>query len=37
MTAENVWRRDGEKNELLKSAGYEVEVVWENTNKRFRC
>lgn len=36
MTAEEIWKRDLDKKKLIESFGYEVIVVWENTNKRFR-
>ena len=36
LTAKEIWDRDKKKEELLKQNGYNVEVVWENTNKRFK-
>ena len=36
LTANEIWDRDKKKEELLKNNGYDVEIVWENTNKRFR-
>lgn len=36
LTAQEIWNRDKEKNDVLKNAGYEVEVLWENTNKNFK-
>lgn len=36
LTAQQVWDRDAEKKRLLEKAGYVVEVVWENTNKKFK-
>lgn len=36
LTAKEIWDKDNQKCDVLKSAGYEVEVVWENTNKKFK-
>ena len=36
LTAQQIWNRDAEKKRLLESAGYKVEVIWENTNKHFK-
>jgi len=36
MTANDIWKRDAAKRELLKMAGYDIEVVWENAKKQFR-
>jgi G:T-mismatch repair DNA endonuclease (very short patch repair protein) len=36
MTAQKIWDRDDNKKRLLEGVGYKVEVVWENTNKKFR-
>ncbi len=30
LTAKEIWERDSEKKKLLESAGYSVEVIWEN-------
>ena len=30
LTAKEIWNRDLEKKQLLESAGYSVEVIWEN-------
>lgn len=35
LTAQKIWDRDKQKEDLLKSKGYAVEIVWENTNKQF--
>ena len=36
LTAQDIWNRDNQKEDVLKSAGYEVEIIWENTNKKFK-
>ena len=36
LTAQEIWDKDSQKQEILKKAGYNVEVVWENTNKTFK-
>lgn len=36
MTAQEIWDRDTKKQDNLKSHGYSVDIVWENTNKKFR-
>lgn len=36
LTAKEIWERDAAKRMVLESNGYVVEVVWENTNKRFK-
>jgi hypothetical protein len=36
LTAQNIWNRDKQKEDLLKSKGYNVEIVWENSNKHFK-
>lgn len=36
MTAQEVWDRDKQKRDLLNKHGYDVEVIWENSNKRFK-
>lgn len=36
LTAQQIWNRDKQKQEVLEKLGYKVEVVWENTNKKFR-
>ena len=36
MNASEIWKRDEERIQTLKTAGYDVEVVWENTNKNFK-
>jgi G:T-mismatch repair DNA endonuclease (very short patch repair protein) len=33
MTAKEVWERDDKKIKKLKDAGYDVQVVWENSSK----
>lgn len=35
LTAKEVWDRDAAKKELLEKNGYEVEVIWEDSNKMF--
>lgn len=35
LTAREVWNRDAAKKELLEKNGYEVEVIWEDSNKMF--
>ncbi len=36
LTAQEIWDKDNKKKEVLENAGYEVDVVWENTNKHFK-
>ena len=36
LTAQEIWNRDKQKQDILKNAGYEVEVIWENTGKKFK-
>lgn len=36
LTAQEIWDKDRKKLELLKMAGYDVEVIWENTSKLFK-
>jgi len=36
LTAQEIWDRDDKKRKLLEQSGYQVEVVWENTNKHFK-
>jgi hypothetical protein len=36
LTAQEIWDKDSQKQEILKKSGYNVEVVWENTNKTFK-
>jgi len=36
LTAQEIWDRDTKKIELLKKHGYEVDVIWENSNKQFK-
>lgn len=36
LTAKQIWNRDREKENLLKSKGYNVEIIWENTKKKFK-
>ena len=36
LTAQQIWDKDKSRIELLKENGYEVEIVWENTNKKFK-
>lgn len=36
LTAQKIWDRDKQKEDLLKSKGYNVEIVWENANKQFK-
>jgi len=36
MTAQEIWDRDNQKREILNKAGYNVGVIWENTNKHFK-
>ena len=36
LSAQEIWNKDNQKNEMLKTAGYDIEVVWENTNKNFK-
>lgn len=35
LTAQKIWDRDKQKEDLLKSNGYTIEIVWENTKKQF--
>jgi hypothetical protein len=35
LTAQEIWEKDRQKVELLKSGGYDVEIIWENSKKRF--
>lgn len=35
-TAQEVWDKDSEKKNKLEQSGYTVEIVWENSNKKFR-
>ena len=37
LTAQEIWDKDKQKEDLLKSKGYEIDIVWENTNKRFKA
>ena len=30
LTAKEIWKRDADKKALLESAGYTVEILWEN-------
>lgn len=36
MNASEIWERDKKRMADLKTAGYNVEIVWENTNKTFK-
>lgn len=36
LTAQEIWNRDEERIQEMKNAGYDVEIVWENTNKIFK-
>lgn len=36
LTAQEIWDRDKQKEDLLKNKGYSVGVVWENSNKQFK-
>jgi len=36
MNANEIWKKDEERIESFKSAGYQVEIIWENTNKKFK-
>ena len=36
MNACEIWKRDEDRINTLKAAGYQVEVIWENTNKHFK-
>lgn len=36
MNANEIWKRDEERIQSFKNAGYEVEIIWENTNKNFK-
>lgn len=36
LTAQEMWNKDSKKKKLLEDAGYIVEVIWENTNKKFK-
>lgn len=36
LTAQQIWDRDKQKKDTLEGAGYQVEIVWENTNKKFK-
>ena len=36
MNAQEIWIRDEERIKSFKNAGYEVEIIWENTNKTFK-
>jgi hypothetical protein len=36
MTAKEIWEYDKNRVDLLKNAGYDVEIVWENNNKKFK-
>ena len=35
MNAHEIWKRDDERIKTLKDAGYSVEIIWEDSNKRF--
>lgn len=36
LTAQEIWNRDKERIDMLRKAGYTVEIIWENSNKRFK-
>lgn len=36
LTAQQIWDRDQQKTQILENAGYQVEIIWENTNKNFK-
>jgi hypothetical protein len=36
MNANEIWKKDDERIQSFKNAGYQVEVIWENTNKKFK-
>lgn len=35
-TAQQTWDDDTKRIELFKQNGYKVEIIWENTNKKFK-
>lgn len=36
LTAQQIWDRDRKKKELLENAGYEVEIIWEDSKRKFK-
>jgi len=36
MNASEIWKRDEERIQSFKTDGYDVEIIWENTNKHFK-
>jgi hypothetical protein len=36
MNASEIWKRDEDRIKTFRDAGYQVEVVWENTQKQFK-
>lgn len=36
MTAKQIWEYDKNRVEFLKSHGYDVEIVWENSQRKFK-
>jgi G:T-mismatch repair DNA endonuclease (very short patch repair protein) len=34
--ASKIWKRDEDRIKAFRDAGYQVEVVWENTKKQFK-
>ncbi len=36
MNAGEIWKRDEERIQSFKNAGYDVEIIWENINKHFK-
>jgi len=36
LTAQQIWDKDKQKREILEKAGYQVEIIWENTGKKFK-
>jgi len=36
LTSQEIWNKDKKRIETLKNANYDVEVIWENTNKQFK-
>ena len=37
MNASEIWKRDEERIMALESAGYNVEIIWENVLKHKSC
>lgn len=36
LTANEIWEKDNKKKEILESNGYKVDIIWENSGKKFK-